>query len=375
MITCRIAHSLATSCLLLSDILLGGLVSAQPVDDHAFDLQAHRGGLGLVVESTLPAFATALQLGVSTLELDIQITRDGIAVVTHDRQVQPHKCRDTAPAFADDPRFPYVGSYVKDLTLNQLKTLDCGSSRLAGHPWQQVYPGATIPTLKQVLDLVNLYRAEVTLNIETKVEAGAPEETAPREQFVSALIRELEAADLADQTTVQSFDWGTLMLIRQVAPQLPLIALSNGQQFLRCGEPGVSPWTGGIDLDDFDCNLPAAAASFGAAAISPVHGSPQDGHVGEADYQPFVTERMVQQAHALGLRIIPWTVDDRATAEYLMELGVDGIITDYPDQLRVLMREHGLRLPDAYTPPADCVEHLPAGLDPLLCRVIDPGFR
>ena len=90
-----------------------------------FDLQAHRGGLGLVSENTLEAFANALELGVSTLELDVQITEDGQAVVTHDRRVASAKCRDTAPAFPGDPEYPYVGDYVRNLTLAQVRTLAC----------------------------------------------------------------------------------------------------------------------------------------------------------------------------------------------------------------------------------------------------------
>ena len=109
-------------------------------DGHSrsFDLQAHRGGVALTVENTLPAFAAALELGVSTLELDVQITEDGYAVVTHDRDLSPAKCVDTAPAFPGDPEFPYVPgrTYVKDLTLAQVRTVDCGSLRAPAYPDQ-----------------------------------------------------------------------------------------------------------------------------------------------------------------------------------------------------------------------------------------------
>src|SRR5688500_19573687 len=84
-----------------------------------FDLQAHRGGIGLTVESTLAAFGKALELGVTTLELDVQITKDGREVVTHDRKTNPAKCIDTAPVTPGDPAFPYAGKYVKDLTFDQ----------------------------------------------------------------------------------------------------------------------------------------------------------------------------------------------------------------------------------------------------------------
>jgi glycerophosphoryl diester phosphodiesterase len=94
-----------------------------------FDLQAHRGGMGLRPESTLSSFGNGMQVGVSTLELDVQITEDGVAVVTHDRRVSPRPCQDTAPAVPGDPEYPYVGKYVKTLTLKQVKTLDCGTRR------------------------------------------------------------------------------------------------------------------------------------------------------------------------------------------------------------------------------------------------------
>lgn len=327
-------------------------VSHAQLAENAFDLQAHRGGIGLVTESTLQAFANALEMGVSTLELDTQVTRDGYVVVTHDRQVLVHRCLDTAPATANDPDFPYVGKYITHLTLAQVRTLDCGSQQAEAHAQQRTVPGANIVLLSEVFDLVKRYRAhDVMLNIETKVEAGAPHETAPREQFVHAVVAQIQQHNMQDQVTIQSFDWGALMLAKQLAPELPLIALSNAQSFLQCGEPGASPWTGGIDMDDFDCNLPAAAASFGASAISPVHGLPQSAGINDAGYSAFTTREMVEQAHALGLKVIPWTINDKATMVQLIDIGVDGIITDYPDRLRALMQDRDMALPVVFTAP------------------------
>jgi glycerophosphoryl diester phosphodiesterase len=250
----------------------------QPERPRHFDLQAHRGGLGLMTESTLEAFANALELGVTTLELDVQITEDQVAVVTHDRQVQASKCRDTRPAFPGDPEYPYVGDYVRNLTLAQVRTLRCDKP-LPQYPAQRVVEGARMSLLEDVFDLVHCYDADdVVLNVETKVEAGAPEQTAPREQFVQIVAREVREARLLDQVTIQSFDWGALMRMSEVEPRLPIVALTNGD-FLQVGQPGASPWLGGIDIDDFGGSLVAAAASFGADAISPVHGNPQDGSV------------------------------------------------------------------------------------------------
>lgn len=340
-----IAYIIAVAVL----VALPSLTSARPSEDRQFDLQAHRGGMGLMSEGTLAAFSNALALGVSTLELDTQVTEDHQVVVTHDRQVQARNCQDTAPLFAGDPEFPYVGKYIVNLTLAQVKALDCGSRQVAGYPHQQVVPGASMPLLADVLALVKRSGADdVMLNIETKVEAGAPSETAPRDEFVRAVLAVIADSGIADQVTIQSFDWGALMLVKELNPALPLVALTNGQSFLRCGEPGRSPWLGGLDMDDFDCDVVAAAHSIGAAALSPVHGQPQDGHIGEASYEPFVTADMVKSAHQVGMKVIPWTVDDKPTMEYLIGLGVDGLISNYPDRLREVLATMNRPLPRSY---------------------------
>ncbi|MET8004461.1 glycerophosphodiester phosphodiesterase family protein [Nonomuraea glycinis] len=337
-------------------VTIGAAVAALPgvavaEGRRTFDLQAHRGGLGLVVESTLPAFANALEIGVSTLELDVQITEDGQAVVTHDRRISDAKCADTAPAFPADPEFPYVGKYVNTLTLQQLRTMDCGSRPLPDFPGQRPVPGAGIVLLREVFDLVKRYHADqVKLNVETKVEAGAPAETAPREQFVQVTRREIARAGMRRQVTVQSFDWGALMRMRELEPRIPLVALTN-RDFLQTGRPGASPWLGGIDIDDFGGDPLRAVKSFGADAFSPVHGFPQGGKVTDPGYQPYVTKEMVRQAHGLGIKVIPWTVDDAPTMNKLIDDGVDGLITDYPDRMRQVLSERGFRLPQRYGPP------------------------
>jgi glycerophosphoryl diester phosphodiesterase len=285
------------------------------------------------------------------LELDVQITKDGHAVVTHDRDPVEKKCTDTGPAYPGDPQYPYVPgkTYIKDLTLAQVRTLDCGSKAQPEFPHQQTAAGSRMPQLSEVLELVRQRHAnQVRLNVETKVEAGAPEQTAPREQFVQVVAHEVRRAHLLRQVTIQSFDWGALMRMRQVEPRLPIVALTNGQQFLEAGQPGRSPWLGGLDIDDYDGSLVAAAASFGADAISPVHGDPQNGKVTDPGYRPYTTAQMVREAHEAGLKVIPWTVDDEATMQSLIDAAVDGFITDYPDVARDVLARNGFALPKAY---------------------------
>ncbi|MFF4229612.1 glycerophosphodiester phosphodiesterase family protein [Streptomyces sp. NPDC001820] len=325
--------------------------SGAPPQKTHFDLQAHRGGIGMTTEESLEGFGKAMRLGVSTLELDTQITKDEQVVVTHDRQVSAVKCRDTAPVTPGDPMFPYVGKYIKDLTLAQIKTMDCGYQQLPGYPEQEVVKGFRMVELKDVLNLVKSYRAEqVTLNVETKVEAGAPEQTAPRELFVRRVYEEIHSSGIERQVSIQSFDWGALKAMHKLAPRWPLVALTN-YDFLQVGKPGASPWLGGIDADDYDGDFVKAAATIpGVKALSPNYGFPQSGKVGDPGFRFYPDRTMISQAHARGLKVIPWTCDDPATVEALMDMGTDGIITNYPDRVRQIMADRGMRLPKAYQP-------------------------
>ncbi|MDH6679216.1 glycerophosphoryl diester phosphodiesterase [Rhodococcus sp. LBL1] len=146
------------------------------------------------------------------------------------------------------------------------------------------------------------------------------------------------------RVTIQSFDWGALMLTRELEPSVPTVALTNGD-FLQIGKPGASPWLGGLDIDDFGGDAIAAISTFGASAFSPVQGTPQGGKVSDPNFELYVTEEMVESAHAHDIKVIPWTVNDPETMHALMDLGVDGIITDRPDRLRTVLTERGMELP------------------------------
>jgi glycerophosphoryl diester phosphodiesterase len=331
---------------------LSAAVAAQrpvPPQKTQFDLQAHRGGIGLTTESTLTGFAKAIELGVTTLELDTQVTEDQRVIVTHDRQISAQKCRDTAPTFAGDPEYPYVGKFITNLTLEQVQTVECGYQALPDFPSQEVVSGPMVE-LREVFDLVQSYQAKrLMLNIETKVEAAAPQQTAPRDLFVRRVWEEIRDAGISKQVTIQSFDWGALMVMHSFAPQLPKVALTNFD-FLQVGRPGASVWLGGIDVDDFGGDFVAAAASIdGITALSPVQGFPQNGRISDPGFDPYPDEQMIADAHARGLKVIPWTIDDPATMDYFIDLGVDGIITNYPDRLRDVMADNGMRLPKPHT--------------------------
>jgi glycerophosphoryl diester phosphodiesterase len=299
-----------------------------------FDLQAHRGGRGEWTEESLAAFGNSLKLGVTTLELDTHLTDDGKVIVWHDDTIQANKCADTAPATPGDPEFPYVGDRVAELSLAQIKTLNCGFTQLPGFPEQQVIPGNRIAELKDVYELARDYDAKkVRFNVETKVEDGQAGGEGS-EALTKAVVTEIYMAGMSGRTTVQSFDWSTLNYTRKITPQLPLVALSSGDAWLQVGKPGAAPELGGADIDDYDGSLAKAAKALGYDVISPTFRS--------------VTPQMIAEAHEYGLPVIPWTVNTAADMARLMDLGVDGIITDYPTRLRTLMEERGLKLPKTY---------------------------
>lgn len=297
-----------------------------------FDVQGHRGARGLRPENTLPAFAAALEVGVRTLELDVGVTADGAVVVTHDRTVSPLKCRDTAPVRAGDPAFPYVGKPIRTLTLDQLKTLDLARRypvESAADPFvgtQRPVPGTGMATLAELFELIAHYGADdVRFNIETKVDPRHPEETLAPEPFTARLLDVIDAYGMTHRTTVQSFDWRTLLFARRHLPAVDRAALVER----RTTRP---PWLAGLDLDAFDGDVAAAAsAAVGADVFSP--------------HDQFLDRATLASARWRGLAVLPWTVNDAAAMRRLIDLGVDGLITDFPDRLRHVLAEQGMALP------------------------------
>jgi glycerophosphoryl diester phosphodiesterase len=292
-----------------------------------FDLQAHAGGRGEATGESLRAFAKSLELGVSTLELDINITKDHQPLVWHDPVIESQQCSDTGPAFAGDPSYPYVGKLVHDLTLAQIRTLNCGKPA-SQFPRAEVVRGNKIAVLPEVFSLTDSYRADVRYNIETKVAADHPGISAQPQEFVDVVLAAVRAAGKVDRVEIQSFDWRTLPLVRQAQPSIPLVALWNEHTWV----PG-SPWPATVNPDVVGDPV-IGAMMVGASILSPEYS--------------LVDRALVDHAHSLGLRVIPWTVDDANDMRAQIALGVDGIITNYPAVLRTVMAELGMPLPAAY---------------------------
>lgn len=311
------------------------LLIASACSAGSFDLQGHRGARGLRPENTLAGFAHALAIGVTTLELDCGVTKDTVVVVSHDRVLNPEHTRDASGQFLGKP-----GPMIHELTYAELQQYDVGGIRpgsdyAASFPEQQPVNGQRIPRLRDVFALVQKSgNRDVRFNIETKIDPTQPETSVTPEIFVVALVEVIRAAGMESRTTIQSFDWRTLLLARRLAPEIAIVALTDQQpdeDTMEVGKPGASVWLGGIDVDDYEGSVPKTVKALGARVWSP-HAK---------DLNPAV----VADAHALGLSVIPWTVNDPENMERAIGLGVDGLITDYPDRLRSVLESKRIDVP------------------------------
>jgi glycerophosphoryl diester phosphodiesterase len=265
------------------------------------------------------------------------VSRDGVLVVHHDRWLNPNYARDSEGRYLTER-----GPLIRLLTLEEIKTYDVGRLKPGTRYAQSLLEqkpsdGERIPTLAEVFGLVGGFGAKhVRFNIETKLSPNAPADTVEPEIFAQTLADAIRDFGLAARVTVQSFDWRTLKAMQKIAPEIERVCLtaqSANFDTVQVGKPGPSQWTAGLDVDDLGGSTPKLVAAAGCAVWSP----------------PFadVTPERLAEAKALGLKVIPWTVNDLADMGRLIGMGVDGAISDYPNRLRAAMQAKGLPLPPA----------------------------
>ena len=305
-------------------------------DVMAFDIEAHRGGRALFPENTLPSFANALTMGVDTLELDIGVTQDGAIVVSHERGLNPDLARGADGVYVAPPGIPFVRLTLEEIRKYDVGQIRAGSAYAAQFPDQRAVPGTLIPTLKQVLGLVRKSGdPHVRLNIETKIDPNHPEQSPDPQRFVTLLLDLLQAEQFSDRVMVQSFDWRTLQLVQKRAPAIPTVYLT----LQKGSAPTVfldraSEWTAGFNPAEHGSSLPRAIKAAGGAIWSPYFGD--------------VNPDLVSESHGLGLSVVVWTVNKPADIARMIEIGVDGIISDHPDLLRKIAGEKGIALPKGF---------------------------
>jgi glycerophosphoryl diester phosphodiesterase len=297
----------------------------------AFDLQGHRGARGLLPENTLPAFEKALQLGVTTLELDVGISRDGMVVICHDRALNPDITRDSSGQWLQQ------AVLVNSLSFAELQSFDVGrinprSAYAARFPKQKPIDGTRMPALAQLFERINaLHNDGVRFNIETKISPEHPNDTVSPEVFVQKLLEVIDKHRMVQRVTIQSFDWRTLSLVKQYSPSIRLSCLSAQQTWANNITPlsaTAAHWTGEVSYEKYS-NIPDMVSTLGAHIWSP--------------YFAEVTPALVQKAKALGLQTIAWTVNERLHMQRLLGMGVDGFITDYPDRAKTFLQKYRSR--------------------------------
>lgn len=312
-------------------VALALLASAAP--GFAFDLEGHRGTRGLAPENTLAAFRTALAVGVTTIETDMAVTKDGVIVLSHEPFLNPDIVRDT-----DGRWLAAKGPPIHALTLAELRRYDIGrlnpaSAYARQFPEQRPADGERFSTLDELFALARASAKPVRFNVETKITPASGDSTPDPESFARAVVAAVRAAGMTERVTVQSFDWRTLRAVKRLAPELETSCLTIQSKDMDTvsAADGASPWFAGLSLAEHGGSLPATVKAAGCGVWSM--------------FWRNLTPAELAQAHALGLKVLPWTVNDPFDMRRLVDLGVDGIITDYPDRLRAVLAEKGMALP------------------------------
>lgn len=279
---------------MISLILLQSFIALSAT--HPIQVHGHRGARAMRPENTIPAFEYALTAGVDVLELDLGVTKDNKLVIIHDQMINPEICLDPNNKKITRP------TPVNSLTLSELKTYDCGALKNSKFEKQKPEPGTRVPSFDQFAQWLETHpnpRAKtVKLNVEMKSEESQPELSPDPATFAKLLISALKRHKLMSRTIIQSFDFRTLVEARKLAPKAVISLLIENR-------PSES--------------LVELAKKYNAEIVSP--------------NQEWLTVEDVTPAKAAGVKVVPWTANAEKEWKKLVEMGVDGIISDDPFEL------------------------------------------
>lgn len=315
------------------------------VNLDVFDFQGHRGGRDARPENTLISFAYGMEIGETTLEMDMQMTKDGHIVISHNPFMSPNLAK------GPDGKYVKAGQYdIRTMTLAEVKQFDIGTMNpnagdyFEGHGKTQIaVPGTTMPTLEEVFELANSYgNHNILFNIETKSYADPLDPGYKNNPdivtFVKTVNDIVKKYHMEDRVTLQSFDWRTLTEMKKINPNITLVALSSEQEswgrqegcYLKIYDKKASPWLGGLNIHDYNDDYVKAAHAIGADVVSP--------------YWEELSPQLVSEAHALGMKVVPWTVNSPKDMNMLIDMGVDGMISDKPWVLKDVLIKRGFEL-------------------------------
>lgn len=313
------------------------------VNYDVFDLEAHRGGRDVRPENTLYSYAYAIELGATSIECDMQLTKDGQIVMSHNPILNSDITRDENGNYIENNKYD-----IRLMTVDELKKFDVGvmdpncGEYYDLHGKTQFTYDAKIPTLEELMQLIQSYGDKnIVLNIETKsypdpISAGYKNNADPK-KFVEVFNNIVKKYDMEDRVVLQSFDWQTLIEMKKLNPNISTSALWQEQpswgrdsESLRRYEKKKSPWLGGLDIKDYQGNPVKAAHAIGADIISP--------------YYTEISKQDVDEAHSLGMKVVPWTVNNEKDMNMLLDMGVDGIISDKPWLLKQVLEKRNIKL-------------------------------
>ena len=293
-------------------------------------IHGHRGARGLAPENTLAGFACACAIGIDGIELDILISADERVAIHHDPCLATELCRDSSGKWLEG-----VTPLVRELTESQLKTYDVGtirpgSSQASHFPLQQSAAGEAIPMLSDlVLWWRHLAPYRPTLNIELKSDPRHPDQSPDPADYARIVVGELEKWDLLDEVWLQAFDWRVLQEIQRLAPNVCTGYLtSEREDDATVSDEGESPWLAGFDPCRFSSSLPEAIKAAGGSFWGPAF----------AD----TSKERVLEAQTLGLFVHTWTLNEDEEFGEALNLGVNGVTSDYPDRARAAFLSAGL---------------------------------
>lgn len=313
------------------------------VNYDVFDLEAHRGGRDVRPENTLYSYAYAIELGATSIECDMQLTKDGQIVMSHNPILNSDITRDENGNYIKNNKYD-----IRLMTVDELKKFDVGvmdpncGEYYDLHGKTQFTYDAKIPTLEELMQLIQSYGDKnIVLNIETKsypdpASAGYKNNADPK-KFVEVFNNIVKKYNMEDRVVLQSFDWQTLIEMKKLNPNISTSALWQEQpswgrdsESLRRYEKKKSPWLGGLDIKDYQGNPVKAAHAIGADIISP--------------YYTEISKQDVDEAHSLGMKVVPWTVNNEKDMTMLLDMGVDGIISDKPWLLKQVLEKRNIKL-------------------------------